>query len=342
MRVVVTGGHGFLGGELTRRLLARGTLRGEPVDQIVLADLRGPGPGSSDEGNEAGRDDRVRTVVGDLSASLTTIFAEPVDVVFHLAAAVSSACEIDFDLGMRTNLEASAALLEAARAQTAAGGQVATVVFSSSVAVYGNDPAWALPSVVSEATLPMPQSSYGAQKFAVETLLADYTRKGFVDGRSVRLMTVAVRPGVPNAAASSFVSGIIREPLAGIDTTCPVPRALQVAIASPRRTVDGLLTIAEAPRGSGVGELSGRLPVNLPALTVSVGEMLDALTEVAGEGVAARVRFEPDPDIERIVASWPAHFDHSRAHALGLEPDPGIHSVIRQYMTDHPGALAQE
>ena len=213
------------------------------------------------------------------------------------------------------------------------------MLFSSSIAVYGNDAAMPLPTVVSEATLPTPQSSYGAQKLASETLIADYTRKGFLDGRSVRLMTVAVRPGKPNAAASSFVSGIIREPLDGTTTTCPVSPDLHVAIASPRRTVEGILLVAEAARGFGEGELSGRIPVNLPALTVSVGQMLSALGAVAGDKVAARVSMDHDPAIEKIVASWPARFDNTRAEALGIEPDPDIETVIRQYLEDHPEAI---
>ncbi len=173
-----------------------------------------------------------------------------VDAVVHLASAVSAEAEADFDLGMTANLQSTLALLEAARHQR---GEPATVVFSSSVAVYGSDPALRLPDVVSEATLPTPQSSYGAQKFICEQLVADYTRKGFIDGRVARLMTVAVRPGKPNAAASGFLSGIIREPLAGITTVCPVRPELSVALASPRRTVEGLLRVAQAERGDDSG-----------------------------------------------------------------------------------------
>lgn len=333
MRVVITGGHGFVGRTLAREINARGRLRGEKVDEIVLADLFAPVTSEFD--NLA----NVRTVGGDLAASLPELFAEPVDVIFHLASAVSSECERDFDLGMNSNLLGTRAVLESARAQSATGGPLVTLLFSSSVAVYGSDPAMPLPDVVSEATPPTPQSSYGAQKLACETLIADYTRKGFLDGRVVRLMTVAIRPGTPNAAASSFVSGIIREPLAGIDTACPVAPDLLLAIASPRRTVEGILTVVEASRGGGQGQLTGRMPVNLPALTVSVGELLASLGHVAGESVAARVSMDSDPAIELIVASWPARFDNSRAASLGIRPDSDIESVIRQYMDDHPEAL---
>lgn len=328
MRVVITGGHGFIGTRLARELVARGELAGRPLDRLVLADLTAPerGPLSSDG--------RVQSVRGDLLDTLPELFAQPVDAVFHLASAVSAECERDLDVGLHANLDTTRALLDAARRQHTAGGPRVRVVFSSSVAVYGSDRALPLPEVVSEATLPMPQSSYGAQKFACEQLLADYSRRGLVDGRIVRLMTVAVRPGRPNAAASAFVSGIIREPLAGLEARCPVGLDLRLALASPARTVAGILAVAEA-------EPTGRLPVNLPALTVSVGEMVAALRDIAGPRVAALVRQAPDPAIEAIVASWPARFDGARARSLGLEPDPDIGSIIRQYAADHPEAAPE-
>lgn len=333
MRIVITGGHGFVGTALASELTARGTFRGRPIDALVLAD-RVAAPDRT-----PGWPSYVSALVGELRDALPRLFADPVDVVFHLASAVSAECERDFDLGLAANLETTRAVLEAARAQAARGGPLVTVVFSSSVAVYGADPALPLPPVVSESTLPTPQSSYGAQKFACETLIADYTRKGFLDGRPVRLMTVAIRPGVPNAAASSFVSGIIREPLAGVPAPCPVPPDLLLALASPRTTVAGLLAVAEAGRGEGDGVLRGRIPVNLPALTVSVGEMLDALRRVAGDAVADLVTPAPDPAIEAIVRSWPARFDTTRAATLGLTPDPDIDTLIRQYIADHPEAV---
>jgi nucleoside-diphosphate-sugar epimerase len=240
---------------------------------------------------------------------------------------------------MRANLETTSALLAAARRQGEAGGPVPVVVFSSSVAVYGSDAALPLPSPVTEATLPTPQSSYGAQKYVCEQLIADYTRKGFIDGRVTRLMTVAVRPGKPNAAASGFLSGMVREPLAGIPSVVPVSPGLAVALASPRATVEGILTVAEAERGTGPGKLEGRLPVNLPALTVTVEQMLATLRRVAGDAVADLVTFGPDPGVEAIVGSWPAHFDNARAHALGLEPDRDFEAVVRQYLADRPDAV---
>ncbi|MBT2388434.1 NAD-dependent epimerase/dehydratase family protein [Streptomyces sp. ISL-1] len=334
MRIVITGGFGFLGRQVAARLLETRTLCGAPIDRLVLADrfVQADSPAAADP--------LVDIVQGDLIDRLDELFAEPVDVLIHLASAVSAECEADFDLGMGANVDTTRALLEAARAQSASGGPTPLVVFSSSVAVYGSDPALPLPPVVSESTLPTPRSSYGTQKLVCEQLVADYTRRGFVDGRVARLMTVSVRPGKPNAAASGFLSGIIREPLAGIPATCPVRPDLRVALASPRRTVEGILRIAEAERGDGPGQLVGAMPVNLPALTVTVAEMLATLRRVAGDAVADLVTIAPDRDVEAIVGSWPAVFDNARADALGLEPDPSSESVVRDYIDDHSDAVA--
>ncbi|EFL36612.1 NAD-dependent epimerase/dehydratase [Streptomyces viridochromogenes DSM 40736] len=333
MRIVITGGFGFLGREITETLLRTRTHRGLPIDRLVLTDRYVPA------GAAEAADPLVEIVRGDLAECLDEVFAEPVDVLIHLAAAVSAECEADFDLGMSANLDTTRGLLEAARAQSAAGGPVPRLVFSSSVAVYGSDPALPLPPVVGESTLPTPRSSYGIQKLVCEQLVADYTRKGFVDGRVARLMTVSVRPGKPNAAASGFLSGIVREPLAGLPAICPVRPDLRVALASPRRTVEGILRIAEAERGTGKGRLDGGLPVNLPALTVSVAEMLATLRRVAGDAVADLVTVAPDHAVEAVVGSWPSVFDNTRAAALGLKPDPSFESVVRGYLADHPDAI---
>ncbi|MFB7933843.1 D-erythronate dehydrogenase [Streptomyces sp. NPDC056039] len=333
MRIVITGGFGFLGREITDTLLRSRTLGGAPIDRLVLTDRFVPA-----EAPQAA-DPLVEVVRGDLVECLDEVFAEPVDVLIHLAAAVSAECEADFDLGMSANLDTTRALLEAARAQSASGGPTPRLVFSSSVAVYGSDPVLPLPPVVSESTLPTPRSSYGIQKLVCEQLVADYTRRGFIDGRVARLMTVSVRPGKPNAAASGFLSGIVREPLAGLPAICPVRPDLRVALASPRRTVEGILRIAEAERGSGEGRLDGGLPVNLPALTVTVAEMLATLRRVAGDAAADLVTVAPDPDIEAVVGSWPSAFDNTRAAALGLGPDPSFESVVRDYLADHPEAV---
>ncbi|MEU4343481.1 D-erythronate dehydrogenase [Nocardia sp. NPDC023852] len=333
MRIVITGGFGFLGREVAAALLDSRTFRGAPIEHLVLADRFVP-PDSS-----VATDPLVDIVKGDLIDGLGELFAEPVDAVIHLASAVSAECEADFDLGMRANVDTTRALLEAARTQSDAGGRTPRVVFSSSVAVYGSDPMSPLPPVVSEATLPAPRSSYGTQKFVCELLIADYTRRGYIDGRVARLMTVSVRPGKPNAAASGFLSGIVREPLAGLQAICPVDPGLRVALASPRRTVEGILRVAEVERGTGPGRLEGAGPVNLPALTVSVADMLATLRRVAGDTVAELVTIAPDPEVEALVGSWPAVFDNARAAALGLEADPDFEAVVRDYLADNADAI---
>ena len=326
MRVLITGGAGFLGSRLARTLLEQGTLGGKPFDWLVLADLQAPADPT------LRGDARVAVVEGDVVDNIPALFAEPVDAVFHLASAVSAECEADFDLGLHANLDTTRRLLDACREQQTTSGHAPLFLFSSSVAVFGSDPALPLPDVVDDRTLPTPQSSYGIHKFVCEQLVADYTRKGYVDGRSVRLMTVAVRPGRPNGAASSFLSGIIREPLAGLPAVCPVPPELPVSLASPATTIAGILATVEAPRDAGT---SGRTAVNLPALTVTVGEMIETLRDLAGDAAAELVRFEPDPDIVSIVGGWPSRFQSDRARALGLPRDQDFADVVRQYIRDN-------
>ncbi len=232
MKLLITGGGGFLGARLARTLLAHGTLAGRSIDRIVLADIAPPPA-------DLLADSRVEARTGALLTQTAALHHEPFDGVFHLASAVSGECEADFELGLRSNLDSTRALLDALRASAQTGATPARLVFSSSVAVFGPDPAVPMPALVGDATLPAPQTSYGTQKLICEHLVADYTRKGFIDGRAARLMTVTVRPGRPNGAASSFFSGIIREPLAGQESVCPVDVDVSHPVSSPQRTVDG-------------------------------------------------------------------------------------------------------
>ena len=319
MKLLITGGAGFVGARLARTLLAKGTLAGEKLEKVVLADQFAPPADLLADG-------RVEARTGALLVQAAELGGEGYDGVFHLASAVSGECEADFDLGLRSNLDSTRALLDGFRL----AGKVPRFVFSSSIAVFGPDPAVPMPPVVTDTTLPAPQTSYGAQKLICEHLVADYTRKGYVDGRAVRLNTVTVRPGKPNGAASSFFSGIIREPLAGVESVCPVSEDVSHPVASPARTVEGLIAVYEADRAA----FGGRLAMNLPALNVKVGEMLAALEQVAGKAVRARVRFERDARIAGIVANWPTGATAQRAAARGLKPDASYADIIRQYIAD--------
>jgi D-erythronate 2-dehydrogenase len=327
LHIVITGGAGFIGSRLAGEILARGSLSvagapSRPVSRLTLVDQVWPsGPASQDP--------RVTVWHGDLVTELDARGGGPLDdadLVFHLAAAVSAECERDFDLGMRANLTGTQLVLAACRR----AGRVPVVVFSSSLAVFGGTRTHPLPEVITDTTLPVPQSSYGIQKYIGEQLVADYTRKGFIRGRSVRLMTVSVRPGRPNAAASGFLSGIIREPLAGIRSSSPVPPDLAVALMSPARAVQGLLRAAEAAPEQW-GDPTG---VNLPAVTVTVGEMVQTLERVAGPAVSALVGWEPDEAIAVLMRGWPACLSTARAAALGLSPDESFEAIVRAYIRD--------
>lgn len=331
MNILITGGSGFLGARLARTLLQQGqlSLRGaapRPIARIIVTD-RAPPPA------DLLADARVRHVGGDLLDLIAArqLPAADTDLVFHLAAAVSGECEADFDLGMRSNLEATHAVLEACRAL----GTQPTFVFASSLAVFGNLPGQPLPEPIRDDTLPTPQSSYGIQKFICEQLVADYARKGFLAGRSVRLMTVSVRPGRPNGAASGFLSGMIREPLAGLRAPVPVPAETPVALASPARTVEGIIRAAQASDAQW-GPLTG---MNLPSLRTSVGEMAAALEAVAGPAASALLDWAPDPAILRLVKTWPGDVHWDRARALGLGADTDFETVVRDYIRENPEAV---
>jgi nucleoside-diphosphate-sugar epimerase len=319
MNVLITGGGGFIGYRLALRLAERGTLTGTDggpaeITQIKLLDAAFP----------ASPDRRVVCVTGDITATnaICSALDDDTAAVFHLAAVVSGGAEADFDLGYRVNLDGTRLLLEACRNLK----QPPRLVFASSVAAFGGE----LPEVLDDSTTPNPQTSYGTQKVIGEYLVTDYTRKGFIDGRSLRLPTIVVRPGKPNLAASSFASSIIREPLNGVVSECPVPDSTGIWLLSPRKVVEAFIHAHDLPSAAwGVNRV-----VNLPGITVTVKQAVEALRSIAGEAIAKRVQYRPDPRIQAIVKTWPVQFRTPRAHALGFSADADIETVIRDYIDD--------
>lgn len=327
MKVVITGGLGFLGRRLADAILARGTLTGisgkaEPVDAMVLFDAVAP------ERRPAGLDERVAIVTGDIADRDTvSALVDRDDLsLFHLASVVSGGGEKDFDLAMRVNLDGARHVLEAMRH----GGGRRRLVFTSSIAVFGGP--W-LPASVGDDTKQLPQTTYGITKTIGELLVNDYSRKGFLDGRSARLPTVIIRPGKPNAAASGFSSGVFREPLNGIDYVLPVGLDTVMPVLGYRAVVDGMIALHELP-----GEALGAdRAVGLPALTVTVGEMVDALHRVAGRRTLGAITVVPDPFIEAICKGWPADSHFQRALQLGLPREDSLDTIVAYYIDDYLG-----
>lgn len=314
MHIVLTGAGGFLGTQLLTTLLLETDATFTALD-VVPVRVESP---------------RVTSFVGDLSDAtwLKTTLAQrpPIDQVYHFAAVVSGSAEADFDLGYRANLDGTRNLLERLRHQSASGGPVARLVFTSSVAVFGGD----MPEVVTDATTPTPQASYGVQKLMSEYLIGDYTRKGYLDGRSVRLPTICVRPGKPNTALSSFASGIIREPLQGVVAELPVPRDTGVWILSPQGVLRSLRhTMEIAPEAFHAGGYGRGL--NLPGLTIHVHEMLEALRAVGGDAAVALVKDAPAAHVIKVVQTWPIRFAPERALALGYSADASFTDVVAQF-----------
>jgi nucleoside-diphosphate-sugar epimerase len=310
MQIIITGGGGFLGQRLAQALL------NSPVafEELLLVDMVLPANPSPDA--------RVRYLAVDLTAegAAAALVTTRTGIIFHLAAVTSSHAEDDFDLGWQVNLEVTRQLLEACR-HTKPGIRL---VFASSLAVFGG----LLPAIVNDSTAVTPRSSFGTQKAMGELLLNDYTRKGFVDGLALRLPTICVRPGRPNHVASSFVSSIIREPLHGEPAICPVPPDLNLWLSSPVTVIHNLLHAAALPRAS----VAGWRTINLPGISVTVQQMLDAMGRLTDAATVARVRFEPNESINAIVSSWPGAIDNTRALQLGFEVDAHFDSFISQYM----------
>ncbi len=319
MKVLITGGGGFIGYRLAQTLLKRGTLadadgKQASISQITLLDIAFP----------ANADARLKCVVGDLTdkALLAELLGTDTTSVFHLASIVSGGAEADFDLGYKVNLDGTRALLETCRKQA----RPPRYIFASSVAAFGGD----LPKVLDDSTTPNPQTSYGAQKVCCEYLTTDYNRKGFIDGRSLRLPTISVRAGKPNLAASSFASGIIREPLAGVVSPCPVSAETSVWLLSPGKVVAAFIHAHDLPSSAwGTNRV-----LNLPGITSSVKEMVDSLRRIAGDKVADLVEWKADARIQGIVDSWPVRFTNERANRMGFAADKDVATIIQNYIDE--------
>ncbi len=322
MHILIIGAAGMVGAKLTRRLIVDGGLAGKAIDRLNLVDVVEPVL-------PTGVPFRVDTRDADLAApgmAEELVAARP-DVIFHLAAIVSGEAEADFDKGYRVNLDGTRALFDAIR--KVGDGYAPRVVFTSSIAVFGAP----FPEAIGDEFFETPLTSYGTQKAISELLLSDYTRRGFFDGIGIRLPTICVRPGRPNKAASGFFSGIIREPLNGQEAILPVAESVRHWHASPRSAVGFLIHAA----GLDGMRLGARRNLSMPGVSVTVGEQIAALSRIAGEDVAKRIRREPDPTIMGIVAGWPRNFAPERAIALGFHAETSFEEIIRVHIEDELG-----
>jgi nucleoside-diphosphate-sugar epimerase len=320
MKVLIIGGAGMIGRKLSERLARDGKIAGSAIDKLTLYDVV---PGAA----PAGAKMPVEIKTGDLPAAgeADKLLADKPDVIFHLAAIVSGEAEQDFDKGYRINMDGTRGVLEAVRK----AGHKPRLVFASSIAVFGAP----FPEAIGDEFFNTPLTSYGTQKNICELLVSDYSRKGFVDGISIRLPTICVRPGRPNKAASGFFSNIMREPLAGQEAVLPVSDGVMHWHASPRAAVGFMLHAA----GIDLAKVGPRRALTMPGLAVTVGQQIAALGKVAGDKVVARIRREPDPFIEEIVAGWPRNFDPKRALALGFKADESFEAIIRAHIEDELG-----
>ena len=324
MKVVITGGWGFIGQRLARRLLEKGSLVGpsggqEEIDRITLFDAVVPR-------DAAPFDPRVEIVAGDIAdwSLFDRLFDRDDISVFHLASVVSGGGEKDFDLAMRVNLNGGLNVFQGLRERA---GQP-RVVFASSIAVFGGS---AMPKTVGDLAKQTPQTTYGATKSICELLINDYSRKGFLDGRSARLPTVVIRPGKPNAAASSFASGLFREPLNGEPCALPVETSQVMPLLGYRSVVEGFIRLHELDAAA----LGDDRAVGLPALVVDVAEMIEALRRVSGDRPLGEITVAPDPFIQAICATWPVDLNAQRAEALGLPKENSVDEIVEAYIEDY-------
>jgi D-erythronate 2-dehydrogenase len=322
VHILVTGAAGMIGRKLTERLARDNGLNGRQIDKLTLFDVVPPLQAL----NFAGR---VETMAVDLSSSDSAAAAikDRPDVIFHLAGVVSGEAELDFDKGYRVNLDGTRALLEAIRAT--GDGYRPRLVYTSSIAVFGAP----FPESIADDFHLTPLTSYGAQKAIGEALLADYTRRGFCDGVGIRLPSIVVRPGKPNKAASGFFSGIIREPLAGVEAALPVSEAVVHTHASPRAAIGFLMHAAGLARDA----LGARINLSMPGVCCTVAEQIASLRRIAGGRVAARIRREHDPLVARIVDGWPQRIEARRARELGFKAESSFDEIVRIHIDEDRG-----
>ncbi len=322
MHILITGAAGMIGRKLVARLVADGALNGRPIEKLTLIDVVAP----QRPEKFSGKVEAAAADIADPAAVHAAVAGRP-DTIFHLAGVVSGEAELDFEKGMRVNLDGSRALFEAIR--TAGGGYCPRIVFTSSIAVFGAP----FPEAIGDEFHLTPLTSYGTAKAATELLLADYSRRGFLDGVGIRLPSIVVRPGRPNKAASGFFSSIIREPLNGEEAVLPVADSVLHWHASPRAAVGFLIHAA----GLDAATLGPRVNLTMPGVCCTVAEQIAALRRIGGDKVVSRIRREPDPLVARIVAGWPSRFDPARALALGFRAEASFDEIIRVHIADELG-----
>jgi nucleoside-diphosphate-sugar epimerase len=319
MNILIIGAAGMIGAKLLARLAAAGAVAGRDITGFTLADVVAP---TIPSGMKA------ESVTADLTVpgAADALIAKRPALIFHLAGIVSGEAEQNFEKGYAVNLDGTRQLFEAIRHEHGRTGYTPRVIFTSSVAVFGAP----LPAVIDDDYLTAPLTSYGTQKAIVELLLSDYTRRGFFDGIGIRLPTICIRPGAPNAAASGFFSNILREPLAGREAILPVPETLRHWFASPRAAITFLVHAA----GLDTAALGPRRNLNMPGLSATVGDAIAALTAIAGPQTAALIRRVPDPKIEAMISAWAQNFDAARAETLGFVGETSFEEIIRIHLED--------
>jgi nucleoside-diphosphate-sugar epimerase len=326
MHILVIGAAGMVGRKLVDAIAARGDISGEPIERLTLVDVVEPTAPQGFAG-------KVRTIGTDLSSegAAASLVAERPDLIFHLAAIVSGEAEADFEKGYRVNLDGTRLLFEAIRIEGRKAPYRPKLVFTSSIAVFGEP----LPAMIGDTHHHTPLTSYGTQKAIGELLLADYSRRGFLDGVGIRLPTIVIRPGKPNKAASGFFSNILREPLSGVEAVLPVSRSVRHWFASPRAAVGFLMHAAALD----TGPLGNQRSLSMPGLSATVAEEIEALRRFGGEKAVKLIREEPDEAIIRMVGGWPQNFDASRAIALGFRAETSFDQIVQAHVEDELGGV---